>query len=108
MFEQTHQTRLRLQNKYGFIAVRVAPELTWEQQQEKLGGHLYERGQEGISRCCYLRKVQPLGVHLKNTEKTAWVTGLRRSHGNRAGAARLLGINVKTLNNKIKRYGITI
>lgn len=78
LFNETHETRLRIQNRYDFQAARVAPELTWEQQQEKFGGHLYERGAEGINECCRIRKVEPLRRHL--ADKGAWITGMRRSH----------------------------
>lgn len=78
LFAETHQTRLRVQEKYGFRATRVAPELSWQQQQEKYGGHLYERGVEGINQCCHIRKVEPTRRFLR--DKDAWVTGMRRSH----------------------------
>jgi len=78
LFNETHQTRLRVQDRYGFEAVRVAPELTWKQQQEKFGGHLYERGAEGINQCCYIRKVEPMRRYL--ADRDAWITGMRRTH----------------------------
>jgi phosphoadenosine phosphosulfate reductase len=78
LFGETHQTRLRIQNAYGFQAVRVAPALTWDQQQAQHGGHLYERGMEGINQCCDIRKVQPMRKHLAG--KAAWLTGMRRRH----------------------------
>lgn len=78
LFNETHQTRLRVQERYGFRAIRVAPELTWQQQQEKYGGHLYERGVEGINLCCRIRKVEPTRQFL--ADKTAWITGMRRTH----------------------------
>jgi len=78
LFEETHQTREKMEQRYGFNAVRVAPELTWEQQQEKYGGHLYERGPEGIRQCCHIRKVEPMKRYLMN--KHAWITGMRRHH----------------------------
>jgi len=80
LFNETHQTRLRIQNRYGFDAVRVAPELSWEQQQEKYGGHLYERGAEGINQCCYIRKVEPMKRYFAESGVRAWITGMRRNH----------------------------
>ncbi len=80
LFNETHQTRLKIQNKYGFDAVRVAPQLTWEQQQAEYGGHLYERGAEGISACCYIRKVEPMKRYFAESGVRAWITGMRRSH----------------------------
>ncbi len=78
LFPQTHQTRLRIQAKYGFRATRVAPELSWEQQQAQYGGHLFERGLEGVNQCCKIRKNIPTKNYLAG--KSAWITGLRRSH----------------------------
>jgi phosphoadenosine phosphosulfate reductase len=80
LFNETHQTRLRIQNRYGFDAVRVAPELTWAQQQAKHGGHLYEQGPEGINQCCHIRKVEPMKRYLAQSGARAWITGMRRSH----------------------------
>lgn len=78
LFDETHQTRFRIQQRYGFDAVRVEPELTWTGQQIKYEGHLYERGPEGINACCRIRKVEPLRRHLG--DKAGWITGMRRRH----------------------------
>jgi phosphoadenosine phosphosulfate reductase len=78
LFPQTHQTRLKIQERYGFRAVRVAADMTWEQQQAKFGGHLYERGREGVDECCHIRKVEPQRRYLVG--KRAWITGMRRNH----------------------------
>ena len=78
LFPQTHQTRLKVQSRYGFRAVRLSPRLSWEEQQAKFGGHLYEQGAEGIAQCCQMRKVVPLRDFL--ADKPAWITGMRRSH----------------------------
>lgn len=96
LFSQTHQTRLRIQDRYGFEAVRVAPRLTWQQQQAEYGGHLYERGAEGINQCCYLRKVEPMRRYL--ADKHAWLTGMRRSHaGTRAQVPVVMWDNANSL-----------
>jgi phosphoadenosine phosphosulfate reductase len=78
LFDETHLTRIRVQERYGFGAVRVEPQLTWTGQQIKYGGDLYQRGAEGINECCRIRKVEPLRRHL--ADKAAWITGMRRSH----------------------------
>jgi phosphoadenosine phosphosulfate reductase len=78
LFPQTHQTRLRIQAKYHFRAIRVAAELSWEEQEAKFGGLLYERGKEGINQCCEIRKNEPSRKYLAT--RTAWITGVRRSH----------------------------
>jgi phosphoadenosine phosphosulfate reductase len=84
LFEQTHQTRIRVQERYQFQAQRVASELSWKQQQEQYGGHLYERGAEGVAQCCAIRKVEPLRRYL--SDKPAWITGMRRSHSSTRSA----------------------
>lgn len=78
LFPQTHLTRLRLQARYGFLAVRVAPDLSWEQQQVNYAGHLYERGREGVDLCCEIRKVEPQKQYLVG--RACWMTGMRRTH----------------------------
>ncbi len=80
LFNETHQTRLKMQARYGFQAKRLSAELSWEQQQEKFGGHLYEQGGEGISQCCFMRKVEPMKRYFAESGIEAWVTGMRRSH----------------------------
>jgi len=79
LFPETHQTRLRIQERYGFFAVRVAPELSWEDQQIEYRGHLYQRAREGVDHCCHIRKVEPQRKYLQG--KAAWITGMRRAHG---------------------------
>ncbi|MHC4997241.1 MAG: phosphoadenylyl-sulfate reductase [Planctomycetota bacterium] len=78
LFAETHQTRLRIQERYGFRATRVATDLTWEQQDERYGGKLYEQGLEGVNKCCEIRKTIPTQKYL--ADKTAWITGMRRGH----------------------------
>lgn len=78
LFAETHQTRLRIQEKYGFRAIKVSADLDWDQQLAQFGGHLYERGKEGVDQCCELRKTIPQRNYLIG--KSAWITGMRRSH----------------------------
>ena len=78
LFPQTHETRRRIEAKYGCDVVRVGAKLTWDEQQRKFDGHLYERGEDGINRCCYIRKVEPMRDYLAG--QRAWITGMRRKH----------------------------
>ncbi|MHB1157778.1 MAG: phosphoadenylyl-sulfate reductase [Phycisphaerales bacterium] len=78
LFDETHQTRMKIQERYDFEAVRVAADMTWEEQRAKFGGELFERGPEGINQCCHIRKVVPMKNHLAG--KAAWITGMRRHH----------------------------
>ena len=48
----------------------------------------------------------PFALHDKNTEKERILQALQTAHHNKARAARLLGIDRKTLYNKIKLYDI--
>lgn len=53
--------------------------------------------------------VQPepsLALHDEDTERSRIVAALRQTNGNKAAAARLLGIDRKTIYNKIERLGI--
>ncbi len=76
LFAETHQTRLRIQERYGFRAKRVAADLSWDEQKHKYGGLLYERGIEGVNECCHIRKVEPQRRYLVG--KSGWITGMRR------------------------------
>lgn len=98
LFDETHQTRLKVQGKYKFRARRVAAELSWEDQQKQFGGHLYERGAEGVSQCCNIRKVEPTKKYL--ADKDAWITGMRRSHT--AGRASMPVVMWDNLHNVVK------
>ena len=83
LFTETHQTRMRIQERYGFEAVRVAAARTWDEQKAEYGGFLHDRGAEGVSACCFLRKVQPMRQYFKDRGLTAWITGMRRNHSSR-------------------------
>jgi len=48
----------------------------------------------------------PSGMTLKEVEKEVIVQTLEETEGNRTQTARILGISRKTLQNKLKEYGI--
>ena len=73
LFAQTYELIETVQRKYGFMAVRVLPELTVEEQAKQYGPALWARNPD---KCCYLRKVAPLKRYL--ADKKAWITGIRR------------------------------
>lgn len=75
LFDETHETREKVEAKYGFRAVRVAPELTLDAQAARHGDSLWDTDPNA---CCQIRKVEPLRRHLFG--KKAWITGMRRSH----------------------------
>jgi phosphoadenosine phosphosulfate reductase len=71
-FSETYQFRDRMTAEWGLHLVNVLPKKTVEQQESELG-ILYR---EDPSRCCQLRKVEPLMASLEPFE--VWFTGLRR------------------------------
>lgn len=74
LFEETHQTRRKLEEKYGFQCTAVRPTLTVAGQDAEMGPELWDRNP---SACCRVRKVEPLRRFLRG--QAAWITGLRRS-----------------------------
>lgn len=72
-FRETYETKERLEEKYGIRFIRVASELTLEEQAAQYGDALWERDP---NQCCYLRKVAPLSNVLQSYD--AWITGIRR------------------------------
>jgi phosphoadenosine phosphosulfate reductase len=73
LFEETHQTRERLSERYGKAFIRVIPDLTLREQEAIHGEALWKRDAHA---CCTIRKVEPLRRFLKDYQ--AWCTGIRR------------------------------
>lgn len=72
-FQETYETRDRLEEKYDISFIQVKPKLSLEEQAIKHGEHLWQRQPD---LCCNIRKVQPLINVLKPYK--AWITGIRR------------------------------
>ncbi|GLI10349.1 phosphoadenosine phosphosulfate reductase [Paenibacillus tyrfis] len=72
-FQETYETRDRLQQHYGVQFVQVLPKLTLEEQTQQFGEELWK---SAPNQCCNIRKVDPLTDILKNYD--AWITGIRR------------------------------
>lgn len=72
-FQETYDTRDRLEEKYNISFIQVKPDLSLEEQAIKHGDHLWSRQPD---LCCNIRKVQPLINVLKPYK--AWITGIRR------------------------------
>lgn len=72
-FQETYETRDRLQQHYGVEFVQVLPKLTLEEQAQQYGEELWKTAP---NQCCNIRKVDPLTDILKNYD--AWITGIRR------------------------------
>ena len=75
LFPETHQTRLRVSERYGIRPVRITPRLSIEEQAAEYGDNLWESKPDA---CCYMRKVEPCRQYLIG--RRAWITGLRRGH----------------------------
>ena len=72
-FDETYETKERLEKHYGMKFVQVLPKLTLEEQAEKFGDELWK---SDANQCCNIRKVDPLTDILR--EYDAWITGIRR------------------------------
>ncbi|KPV57114.1 phosphoadenosine phosphosulfate reductase [Paenibacillus sp. A3] len=72
-FQETYETRDRLQQHYGVEFVQVLPKLTLKEQAQQFGEELWK---SAPNQCCNIRKVDPLTDILKNYD--AWITGIRR------------------------------
>lgn len=72
-FQQTLQTRERLQERYGFHVDLVCPEESVEAMEARFGGPLYGKNPD---ECCRIRKVEPLVQALEGYD--AWISAIRR------------------------------
>ncbi|UHA71736.1 phosphoadenylyl-sulfate reductase [Paenibacillus sp. 481] len=72
-FEETYDTRNRISAHYDMEFVRVAPEISVEEQVEIHGAELWK---SNPNLCCNIRKVEPLTGILSKYD--AWITGIRR------------------------------
>lgn len=91
-FNETYDTRDRLQERYGTIFIQVLPQLTLEEQAQQHGDKLWEREP---NLCCEIRKVEPLKRVLSQYQ--AWVTGIRREQApTRANAKKWNGMKSST------------
>ncbi|WP_240421564.1 phosphoadenylyl-sulfate reductase [Paenibacillus periandrae] len=72
-FQETYDTRDKLQQHYGLEFVQVLPKLSLDEQAAQFGDELWK---SNPNQCCNIRKVDPLTDILKNYD--AWITGIRR------------------------------
>jgi len=89
-FQETYETRDRLQQHYGLEFVHVLPKLTLEQQAAEHGEELWK---SNPTQCCNIRKVDPLTDILSNYD--AWITGIRRDQAPTRANARKVEYDVK-------------
>ncbi|MFB6366585.1 phosphoadenylyl-sulfate reductase [Paenibacillus elgii] len=89
-FQETYETRDRLQQHYGVEFVQVLPKLTLEEQAQQFGEELWK---SAPNQCCNIRKVDPLTDILKNYD--AWITGIRRDQAPTRANAKKVEYDVK-------------
>jgi phosphoadenosine phosphosulfate reductase len=89
-FQETYDTRDRLEQHYGTKFVQVLPKLTLDEQAEKFGDELWK---SDANQCCNIRKVDPLTDILKNYD--AWITGIRRDQAPTRANAKKVEYDVK-------------
>lgn len=73
LFRETHALRDRIEKKYGIRFIRYRADLSWDEQEEKVGRRLWESNPD---LCCDIRKVRPLREALSHYE--VWITAIRR------------------------------
>ncbi|CAN7216674.1 phosphoadenylyl-sulfate reductase [Paenibacillus sp. LjRoot56] len=89
-FDETYETKDRLEKHYGTKFVQVLPKLTLDEQAEKFGDELWK---SDANQCCNIRKVDPLTDILKNYD--AWITGIRRDQAPTRANAKKVEYDVK-------------
>ncbi|WP_437187689.1 phosphoadenylyl-sulfate reductase [Planctomicrobium sp. SH668] len=91
MFQETLDTRDRIEKEYGLSIRTLTPELSMVEQTEK-HGVLYLTV-EGQLQCCHMRKVEPL-LAVKG-QYDAFIGSLRRADGGRRGDCPILALDVE-------------
>ncbi|MFC0212788.1 phosphoadenylyl-sulfate reductase [Paenibacillus chartarius] len=89
-FQETYETRDRLEARYGTKFVQVLPKLTLDEQAAQYGDELWK---SDPTQCCNIRKVDPLTDILKNYD--AWITGIRRDQAPTRANAKKVEYDVK-------------
>jgi len=91
MFQETLDTRDRIQSEYAVQVRTLTPKLTMEEQTAKYG--VLYLSAEGQKECCHMRKVEPL-LAVKG-QYDAFVGSLRRADGGRRGGCPILALDVE-------------
>lgn len=89
-FQETYETRDRLEQFYGKKFIQVLPKLTLEEQATQLGDELWK---SDPNKCCGIRKVDPLVTILSQYD--AWITGIRRDQAPTRANSRKVEYDVK-------------
>lgn len=89
-FDETYETKERLEKHYGTKFIQVLPKLTLDEQADKFGDELWK---SDANQCCNIRKVDPLTDILRNYD--AWITGIRRDQAPTRANAKKVEYDVK-------------
>ncbi|NQX64253.1 phosphoadenylyl-sulfate reductase [Paenibacillus qinlingensis] len=89
-FDETYETKERLEKHYGTKFIQVLPKLTLNEQAEKFGDELWK---SDANQCCNIRKVDPLTEILGKYD--AWITGIRRDQAPTRANAKKVEYDVK-------------
>lgn len=89
-FDETYETKDRLEQHYGMKFIQVLPKLTLDEQAEKFGDELWKID---ANQCCNIRKVDPLTEILGKYD--AWITGIRRDQAPTRANAKKVEYDVK-------------
>ncbi len=73
---------------------------------EHLPRHLWDGGVRPVAEVSGDRVVLPVGITAAEAERQLILATLERAGNNKAEAARVLNLNVKTIRNKLKQYGL--
>lgn len=89
LFPETLATRDRVKTEYGLNVISLTPELSMEEQTEKLG--VLYLSADGQQKCCEMRKTEPLlGMQGKYD---ALVASLRRGDGEKRSKVPILAVD---------------
>lgn len=91
LFQETLDTRDRLQSEYGLEIVTLHPQKTMEEQTAELG--VLYLSPEGQGECCELRKTEPL-VQVSG-DYDCLIGSLRRSDGGKRAQCPILAVDPK-------------
>lgn len=76
LFDETYALKSEIEERCNISIEAVPPSLGLDEQAAQFGPELWKHDPD---RCCHLRKVLPLKDYL--SDKTAWISGIRRSQG---------------------------
>lgn len=89
MFQETLDTRDRLEREYGLNIRTLTPKLSMAEQTAQLG--VLYLSVEGQKQCCHMRKVEPLRAIAG--EFDALIGSLRRAEGGKRGGCPIISVD---------------